>query len=245
MNIPAHPVDIPRKILLVDDQILFREGLVGLFSSATDFEVIGVAGTVHEGKELALQYEPDMILMDFSLPDGTGLDATRAILRSLPDCKIIFLTVYETDENLFAALRLGAMGYLLKNISGSDLLSSLRALDRGEKAISRKMTSSVLDEFSRNGNISTPGSDTQRLMAKISPRELDVMRELESGATNLQIAQRLFLSVNTVKHHIRNILNKIEVKNRREAILFARQNALRSTIFTTNTVQVEAQKDEV
>jgi DNA-binding NarL/FixJ family response regulator len=217
-----------KKILLIDDQILFREGLVGLFGSTTDFAVIGTAGSVHEGKELALLYKPDIILMDFSLPDGTGLDATRTILQHVPDCKIIFLTVYETDENLFAALRLGAMGYMLKNITGSDLLSSLRALDRGEKALSRKMVSSVLDEFSRIGPVSVSGSGTQRLFAKLSPRELDVLREMESNATNLQIAQRLFLSENTVKHHIRNILDKLEVENRREAILFARQNVLGS-----------------
>jgi DNA-binding NarL/FixJ family response regulator len=217
-----------KKVLLIDDQILFREGLVGLFSSATDFAVVGTAGSVHEGKELAILHQPDIILMDFSLPDGTGLDATRVILQHVPDCKIIFLTVYETDENLFAALRLGAMGYMLKNITGSDLLSSLRALERGEKAISRKMASSVLDEFSRNGPLSEAGSDKQRLLAKLSPRELDVLREMESDATNLQIAQRLFLSENTVKHHIRNVLDKLEVENRREAILFARQNALRN-----------------
>ena len=226
MNIPDMLMTTTKKILLIDDQILFREGLIGLFGSTADFVVVGAAGSVHEGKELALLHQPDIILMDFSLPDGTGLDATRAIIQHLPDCKIIFLTVYETDENLFAALRLGAMGYMLKNITGSDLLSSLRALDRGEKAISRKMASSVLDEFSRIGTISALGTGKQKLLAKLSPRELDVLHEMESDATNLQIAQRLFLSENTVKHHIRNILDKLEVENRREAILFARQNAL-------------------
>jgi DNA-binding NarL/FixJ family response regulator len=226
MNVPDLLMTTAKRILLIDDQILFREGLVGLFNSTDDFVVVGAAGSVHEGKELALLHQPDIILMDFSLPDGTGLDATRAIIQHLPDCKIIFLTVYETDENLFAALRLGAMGYMLKNITGSDLLSSLRALDRGEKAISRKMVSSVLDEFSRIDPMSTSGSGKQKLLAKLSPRELDVLREMESDATNLQIAQRLFLSENTVKHHIRNILDKLEVENRREAILFARQTAL-------------------
>jgi DNA-binding NarL/FixJ family response regulator len=222
------PVITASKILLVDDQILFREGLVSLFATTPDFEVVGVAGSVQEGRDLALKHRPDIILMDFSLPDGTGLDAARAILEPLPDCKIIFLTVYETDENLFAALRLGAKGYMLKNITGADLLSGLRALSKGEKAISRKMVSSVLDEFSRNNSLSASGLDKQKLLAKISPRELDVLRELETGATNLQIAQRLFLSENTIKHHIRNILNKLEVENRREAMLVARNNAFGS-----------------
>jgi two-component system NarL family response regulator len=228
-----------KKILLIDDQILFREGLIGLFGSTTDFIVVGAAGSVHEGKELALLHKPDIILMDFSLPDGTGLDATRAILQHVPDCKIIFLTVYETDENLFAALRLGAMGYMLKNITGSDLLSSLRALDRGEKAISRKMASNVLDEFSRIDSLSASGSGNQKLLSKLSPRELEVLHEMESDATNIQIAQRLFLSENTVKHHIRNILDKLEVGNRREAILFARQNALGSKFSSQATTQTD------
>jgi DNA-binding NarL/FixJ family response regulator len=239
MNMPELLMTTTKKILLIDDQILFREGLIGLFSSTADFVVVGAAGSVHEGKEMALLHKPDIILMDFSLPDGTGLDATRAIIQHLPECKIIFLTVYETDENLFAALRMGAMGYMLKNITGSDLLSSLRALDRGEKAISRKMASSVLDEFSRIEPVSESGSSKQRLLAKLSPREIDVLREMESDATNLQIAQRLFLSENTVKHHIRNILDKLEVENRREAIIFARQNALGSKFSSQATTKTD------
>lgn len=242
MNTSDMPKTNPKKVLLIDDQILFREGLIGLFGSTTDFVVVGAAGSVHEGKELALLHQPDIILMDFSLPDGTGLDATRAILHLLPDCKIIFLTVYETDENLFAALRLGAVGYMLKNITGSDLLSSLRALERGEKAISRKMASSVLDEFSRIGPLAVPDSGKQKLLSKLSPRELDVLREMESEATNLQIAQRLFLSENTVKHHIRNILDKLEAENRREAILFARQNALGSKLPPQGTTKTDVTK---
>jgi DNA-binding NarL/FixJ family response regulator len=212
-----------KKILLVDDQILFREGLMSLFRNTPDFKVVGCAGGVHEGRELALKHQPDIILMDFSLPDGTGLDATREILAQLPDCQIVFLTVYEADEKLFAALRIGAKGYLLKNVSSTNLLTSLRALDRGEKAVSRKMMSSVLDEFSR-----TPFSDSvnEKMLTKLSPREIDVLRELESGATNLEIAQRLFLSENTVKHHVRNVFDKLGVENRREAAFVARQNAI-------------------
>ncbi len=212
-----------KKVLLIDDQILFREGLVSLFRSTSDFEMVGTAGSVHEGIDKALETQPDIILMDFSLPDGTGLDATRAILSRLPDCKIVFLTVYKEDETLFAALRLGAKGYMLKNVNSADLLSSLRSLERGENAISRKMVSAVLDEFSH-----TPQHTgaQERLMTKLSRREIEVLREIESGATNLEIAQRLFLSENTVKHHIRNVFEKLGVENRREAALIARQNSI-------------------
>jgi DNA-binding NarL/FixJ family response regulator len=220
-----------KKVLVIDDQILFREGLESLLSSTSDFEMVGCAGTVHEGCEQATLYKPDIILMDFSLPDGTGLDATRVILAHVPDCKIVFLTVHESDENLFAALRLGAKGYMLKNIGSNELLSSLRALDRGEEAVSRKMMSKVVKEFA-----ATPdrGSADDKLLTNLSPRELDVLREIESGATNLEIAQRLFLSVNTVKHHMRNVLSKLGLKNRRQASSFARKNGLVSKFASTN-----------
>jgi DNA-binding NarL/FixJ family response regulator len=213
----------PKKILIIDDQILFREGLMSLLRSTPDFDMVGCAGSVFEGGEMAVLYQPDIILMDFSLPDGTGLDATRSILARLPDCKIVFLTVYEADENLFAALRLGAKGYLLKNVSSTDLLSSLRSLERGEMAVSRKMMSAVMDEFSHGG---PPDLANRKLLGKLSSREMDILKEIESGATNLEIAEHLYLSVNTVKHHIRNILSKLELKNRHEAASFARQNAL-------------------
>jgi DNA-binding NarL/FixJ family response regulator len=211
----------PKKILVIDDQILFREGLMSLLRSTPDFDMVGCAGSVFEGSELAEIYKPDIILMDFSLPDGTGLDATRAILARLPDCKIVFLTVYEADENLIAALRLGAKGYMLKNVSSTDLLSSLRALDRGEMAVSRKMMSVALNEFSR---VAWPASSTENPLTKLSSREMDILREIEAGATNLEIAEHLFLSVNTVKHHIRNILGKLDLKNRHQAASLAHQN---------------------
>jgi DNA-binding NarL/FixJ family response regulator len=134
----------------------------------------------------------------------------------------VFLTVYEADENLFAALRLGAKGYMLKNVSSTDLLSSLRALDRGEVAVSRKMMSSVVNEFS---HIARPLEGVENPLAKLSSREKDILFELEAGASNLEIAEHLFLSVNTVKHHIRNILSKLNLKNRREAASLAHQNS--------------------
>jgi DNA-binding NarL/FixJ family response regulator len=210
----------PKKILIIDDQILFREGLMSLLRSTPDFDMVGCAGSVFEGSELAELHKPDIILMDFSLPDGTGLDATRAILPRLPDCKIVFLTVYAADENLIAALRLGAKGYMLKNVSSTDLLSSLRALDRGEMAVSRKMMSNALNEFSR---VSWSDAGAVNLATKLSPREMEILREIEAGATNLEIAEHLFLSVNTVKHHIRNILSKLNLKNRRQAASLAHQ----------------------
>ena len=119
------------RVLIVDDHVLFREGLMSVLKSQKNFEVVGQAGTMREAVDLALQLKPELILMDFSLPDGTGLEATEAILAEHPDCKIVFLTVYETDEKLFAALRRGAKGYLLKNVPVSALVASLQSLEKG------------------------------------------------------------------------------------------------------------------
>jgi len=123
-----------QNVLVIDDHILFREGLVSLLNTTSDFCVVGQAGTVQEGVEKALKHKPDVILMDFSLPDGTGLDATRSILEKSQSSRIIFLTVNETNGNLLEAIRLGAMGYLLKKVSGASFIASLRALSQGEPA---------------------------------------------------------------------------------------------------------------
>jgi DNA-binding NarL/FixJ family response regulator len=215
------------KLLVVDDHILFREGLMGIFQTAPDFEVVGGAGNVYEGIEMARSLSPDIVLMDFSLPDGTGLDATRAILLERPHCKIVFLTVNDADDKLFAAIRQGAKGYMLKNIASANLISSLRALRKGEMAITRQMASRVIGEFSHTQE-SNGKNAWDEIVGKLSPRELDVLREIESGATNLEIAQRLYLSENTVKHHMRNVLDKLQVENRRQAAMIARQSGLRS-----------------
>ncbi len=207
-----------RRILIVDDHLLFREGLASLFRSTSDFEVVGEAGNVSEAIELACLHRPDIVLMDFSLPDGTGLDATEAILAEVPDCRIIFLTVYETDENIAAALYLGARGYMLKNVSSSALLAGLRALDQEEIVMSRKMMSKAL-KFSHSAHYD-PRKD---LAEKLSPREQDILFELQQDASNAEIAGKLFLSENTVKHHIRSILDKLGVSNRHEAGMLARQ----------------------
>ena len=211
-----------QKILVIDDHSLFREALVSLFQSTTDFSVVDQAGSVKEGIEKAFHYRPDIILMDFSLPDGTGLDATRAILGELPDCKIIFLTVYETDDNILTAIHLGAKGYMLKNVSSSSLLASLRALHGGEIAMSRKMMSRAL-EYSQ----SAPPYSKKDLANILSPREIDILLELQNDISNSLIAQNLCLSENTVKHHIHNILDKLGVNNRREAGMIARQMGLK------------------
>lgn len=210
-------------ILIVDDHVLFREGLSSMFRSQPDFNVLGEAGSVRDAITLALHLRPDVILMDFSLPDGTGLDATNAILEVHPEAKIVFLTMHEDDERLFAAVRSGAKGYLVKNIPVTQLLESLRGLQLGEAPISRKMTSRILEAFSHLED-STPNERAS--LEQLTDREREVLVELAKGGTNREIANRLFISDNTVKNHVHNILEKLGFSNRREAVRFAQKQGL-------------------
>jgi two-component system NarL family response regulator len=212
------------KVLVVDDHDLFREGLVSLLSKDKFFEVVGQAGSVHEAIESAKKLQPDLILMDFSLPDGDGAEATTAILPELPECKIVFLTMHDGDENLFAAIRSGAKGYLLKNVPVAKLVSSLKSIEKGEAAISGTMTMRLLEEFSQSHK--GVSSEVCNAQSVLSRREIEILREIASGESNGEIAVKLFLSVNTVKHHIHNILVKLKLKNRRAAILYAQSAGL-------------------
>ncbi len=211
------------RVLVVDDHILFRQGLVSLLESEPDFEIVGNAGTLTEAIELAQALKPDTILMDFELPDGTGAEATRPILKDNPDCRIIFLTVHTTDEKLFEAIRSGAIGYLLKSMPINKLLDSLRSTEFGEAALSRTMTRKVLAEFAKP---SSGNAESREAFLHLTTREVEVLQEIMDGATNQEIARRLFVSENTVKHHIHNILEKLQVQNRHQAAEFARVHGL-------------------
>ena len=206
-------------VLLVDDHPLFREGLATVFKGQPDFAVIGEAGSVLEATSMVFDLHPDLVLMDFTLPDGTGLDATRSILTRRPETKIVFLTVHEDDDRLFAAIRNGARGYLLKNVRMVELFERLRGLEREEAALSRAMATRIVNEFSRTAP--GPSPDDNALDA-LTTRELDVLHELAAGATNREIAERLFIAENTVKNHVSNILGKLNLQNRREVARFAR-----------------------
>lgn len=210
------------RILIVDDHVLIREGLVSVLSGQPDINVIGQAGSVQEAVEINSALTPDIILMDFGLPDGSGLDATRAVLASRPDTKIIFLTVHEDDEHLFEAIRAGAKGYLLKNVSAMKLLAFVRGVNQGEAALTPSMTTRLLDEFARLGDgPRRPAAKTDAL----TQREHEVLAQLEQGATNREIAERLFISEFTVKNHIRNILSKLNLHSRRQATQYLRELA--------------------
>lgn len=215
------------KVLVVDDHILFRQGLVSLLNGQADFEVVGEAGSAQEAFDKAIELRPNLILMDFNLPDNNGVEAAREILAEYPDCKIIFLTIYADDEKMLEAVRGGACGYLLKNVPIAQLLRALRSTQEGEAAISRAMMARVMTELARTTGQFQPVQEATSL-DRLSSREIDVLRELSTGASNEEIAKRLFISKNTVKHHVHSMLDKLEMENRNQLAKTAKRHGLES-----------------
>ncbi len=208
------------KILIVDDHVLFREGLAAIIRPQADIEITGMAGTVREAIQMASAQKPEIILMDFNLTDGTGVEAAHKILDENPSCKIIFLTMSESDEDLFAAVRSGAKGYLMKNIHPPELIAAIRSVHSGESALSQAMTMRLMEELSRTKKQGRPAENTLTL------RELDVLRAVASGMSNQEIGSHLYISENTVKFHVHSLLAKLNLSDRKEAANFAKIHGL-------------------
>ena len=211
------------KIMLVEDHVLFREGLKSLIDAQPDLSVVAEAGSVKEAIKKAKEHLPELVLMDIGLPDGSGLDATKAILSAQPDTTVLIITIHEGDNLLIEAVRAGAKGYLLKNIQSKNLLAAIRGIERGEAAISRRMTYRVLDELTRVSAL--PGQSDSGL-EQLTPREMEILKEVGKGYSNREIAKSLFISENTVKTHVYAIYRKLNLENRQAAQLFARLHGL-------------------
>lgn len=209
-------------VLIVDSNNDFRNHLVGLLDGQPDFKVAGDYGHLSVALNMAEQIYPDLVLMDFNLPDGDSLQAAKDIQARCPQAAIVFLSDKPDDERLIAAIRSGAKGYLLKSLAAPQLLASLRGLRIGQAPISRTMVSRLLEEFSRNNH----PPEVRAAVDRLTPREMDVLMELGKGGSNREIAARLFISEYTVKNHIHSILHKLEVANRREAIKYAQNYGL-------------------
>jgi len=215
------------KILIVDDHVVLRNGLASLLNLQPGFEIVGEAGTVAEAVMKASELMPDLILMDIELPDGTGVEATKTILSQFPDINILMLTIYDSDQKLMNAIRNGAKGYLLKNTTSKNLIETIRAMGRGEVVLSREMTGRVMTGLAKENTISVKRNIS---IEKLTARELEILKEVSSGATNKEIAEHLFISVNTVKNHVHEILDKLGLKNRHEAALFAIEHELNKPV---------------
>jgi DNA-binding NarL/FixJ family response regulator len=213
----------PIRVLLVDDHVLFREGLAGILSTQPDMEVIGEANDGLEAIIKARELKPDLILMDIQMPDIDGLEATRVIKKELPDTIIVVLTVRDDEEKLFEAIRYGAQGYLLKSIRGHEMLEMLYGALRGDAAISPHLAGRMLEEFRRMSHHMPV--DTSEIF-DLTPREQEVLSLVAQGKADKEIAVELSISVNTVKSHLRNLLAKLQVSSRREAARLAKYKGL-------------------
>ena len=214
----------PIKILLVDDQPLFREGLRTLLSVQSDFEVVGEAGNGEEAISLTRKLLPSVVLMDLQMPVLDGVAATRRLRQELPDCHVIVLTTFDDDEMVFDGLRAGAIGYLLKDAPSEKLGEAIRLAARGESFLQPSVAAKVVAEFARL--TSKPAMNAKALVEPLSDRELEILRLITDGASNREIAGILFLAEGTVKNHVTNILGKLGVRDRTQAALKARDTGL-------------------
>ncbi len=216
------------RVLIADDHVLFRDSLKSLLE-ARDFEVVGEANDGREAIELAWKLKPDIVLMDLSMPGVDGLEATKRLAAELPEVKVVVLTAADDDGNLFEAIKSGAKGYLLKNLKSDDFFELLVGVSRGEPALTPAVARRLLEEFAkprRAGKQFDPDALTER--------ETEVLELMVRGTTsNRRLARELKVSENTVKFHVRNILDKLHLHNRAQVVGYALRNRL-----------VEAPKEE-
>ena len=213
------------RVLLVDDQCLFREGLETLLSVHKDIEVAGQASNGQEAVEVATQVQPDVVLMDVRMPILNGVRATRRLKRALPQCRVIVLTTFDDDEYVFDALRAGAVGYLLKDVPSARLVEAIRATARGESILEPSVAAKVIAEFTRVSSM-VPAAQMEQLVEPLSERELEILNWIARGASNKEIADQLFIAEGTVKNHVTHILGKLGVRDRTQAALKARELGL-------------------
>jgi DNA-binding NarL/FixJ family response regulator len=214
------------RVLLVDDQALFREALATLLDVRADITVVGEAGNGDEALRAAAELQPDVVLMDLRMPVLDGISATRRLRVEHPGVRIIALTTFDEDDEVFAALRAGAVGYLLKDVSSARLVEAILAAARDESVLQPSVAAKVVARFAQLPAPDDAPKRPQPLVVPHSEREQDVMRLLAAGRTNREIAAALFLAEGTVKNHVTNVLAKLGARDRTQAALRARELGL-------------------
>jgi two-component system NarL family response regulator len=207
------------RVMVVDDHALFRRGLEMVLDGEPDIDVVGEASDGHEAIERAEQTTPDVVLMDVRMPKRSGIEATRVIKDTLPSTKILMLTISDEEADLYEAIKAGASGYLLKEISIEEVADAVRQVYAGQSLISPSMAAKLLNEFAtmvkrRDERAQVPGP-------RLTDRELEVLKLVAKGMNNRDIGAELFISENTVKNHVRNILEKLHLHSRMEAVVYA------------------------
>ena len=211
----------PLRLLVVDDHEVVRQGLVALLARRPGFEIVAEAGTAAQAVTEAARFEPDVVVMDVRLPDGSGIEACRDIRTARPETRVIMLTSYPDEEAVLSAIVAGASGYLLKQIRGRDLVAALEAVGRGESLLDPVVTEKVLDRVRR----AATGDDTDEL-AQLTTQERKILLLVAEGKTNKQIAAEVFLSDKTVKNYVSSILAKLDLQRRAQAAAFVARHGL-------------------
>ncbi|MEO8626009.1 MAG: response regulator transcription factor [Candidatus Limnocylindrales bacterium] len=203
------------RLLVVDDHEVVRQGLVAMLQRRPGFHVVAEAGTAAEAVEMARRYQPDLVIMDVRLPDGSGIEACREIRAELPGTRVVILTSYPDEEAVFSAIVAGASGYLLKQVRGRDLVAALEAVGRGESLLDPAVTEKVLERVRR---IATGGATDE--LAQLTAQEQKILLLVAEGKTNKEIATEVFLSDKTVKNYVSSILSKLNLQRRAQAAAY-------------------------
>jgi DNA-binding NarL/FixJ family response regulator len=211
----------PLNILIADDHPLFRKGMTALLESMPGIQVVGEAASGREAVELAASLKPDVVLMDLQMPDGNGLSATREITRAQPDIRILVITLFEDDDSIFAALKAGARGYILKDADEDEMMRAIRSAGEGEAIFSPPVAARLIDFFTENSH-----HEPAAAFPELTDREREILSLIARGDTNAAIAARLFLSIKTVRNHVSNIYSKLQVADRAQAVIRARDAGL-------------------
>ena len=211
----------PIRVLIADDHALFRRGLEMVLAEESDIEIVGQASDGAEARDKSAESLPDVVLMDVRMPKISGIEACRAMKEAAPSAKIVMLTISDEEEDLFEAIRAGASGYLLKDIPLDEVADSVRAVYGGQSLISPSMAGKLLTEFASLARGSEEEAVRPVPAPKLSNREMEVLKLVAKGMNNRDIAKELFISENTVKNHVRNILEKLQIHSRMEAVMVA------------------------
>jgi len=209
------------RVLVADDHLIFRDGLRALLSSVPDAELVGEAATGEEAVALASSLQPDLVLMDLQMPDLNGIEATRRILRDSPHIRVLVVTMFEDDSSVLAAMRAGARGFVLKGATHSEMARAIRAVGEGEVIFSPAIAARLMEYFASFRPAAMP-----QVFPELSDREREVLDLIAQGHKNPDIAMRLVLSPKTVRNHVTNILSKLQVADRSEAMIRAREAGL-------------------
>ncbi|PKR85583.1 response regulator [Heyndrickxia camelliae] len=209
------------KIIIVDDQPLVREGLGTLLNLRPEIEVVGMASDGNEAITLALEKKPDLILMDIRMPNMNGVDGTRVLREKLPDIKVLMLTTFNDSELIYDALQEGACGYLLKDMSTDTIVQSIMTVHHGGVVLPKDFTNQVLAEKRKTSSIIEKVDEVPILIKDLTDRELEVLKLLGLGLNNKEIANTLYITEGTVKNHVSNLIQKLNIRDRTQAAIFA------------------------